>query len=95
MDHTSEFRPQGELYVSEPSHDRLLTSHSPLAAGCAATLFFGGVWVFVSKTPPPSPHSHPHPVHDQIACFSLSPRFFNKTSEGIFFFFCPENAQIS
>lgn len=74
MDHTSEFIPQGEVYVSKASHDRLLMSHSPLRTGCAATLIclfsllspreFGFCLGLRLKDPP-----------DGAACFSLSSRF--------------------
>lgn len=89
MDHTSEFSPQGELYVSEPSHDRLLTSHSPLTTGCAATLFFG--FGSLSQRPPPPTA----PFMTRSLVFHSVRGFSTKRPRGLFIFFCPENVQLS
>lgn len=82
MDHTSEFSPQGELYVSEPSHDRLLTSHSPLTTGCAATLFFAGGGLGLCLK---DPATTPTPFVTRSLVFPLGPRFFNKMVRWDFF----------
>lgn len=82
MDHTSEFSPQGELYVSEPSHDRLLTSHSPLTTGCAATLFLGGLGLCLKDPPPPTPT----PFMTRSLVFHSVRGFSTKRPRGYFFF---------
>lgn len=77
--------------MSEPSHDRLLTSHSPLTTGCTATLFLGGLGLCLKETPPPkNPTPTPTPTPTPFMTRSLvfhSVRGFSTKRPGGYFSF--------